>query len=204
MKKVLLAIFAAATLAVSANAQVNVEAGYVNSVQKLKKSGSTVSGTSNGVYVGASYNFAFGKVISLSPGVQYEFLTTGDYKVLPLASGSVQEHYANVPVLLNAGVNIGSNVRIYFYAGPTLSIGIATSKSINSGVGDGGNIKKQNLYADDTYKRLDVLLGGGAGVEICRRIRLTAGYDAGLLNRTSLDDATLRRNRLHVGAAVTF
>lgn len=51
MKKVLFVLFAAALMAVPANllAQPSVEAGYVNSVQKMKASGSTVSGTTNGV-----------------------------------------------------------------------------------------------------------------------------------------------------------
>lgn len=58
MKKVLFVLFAAALMAVPAklSAQPSVEAGYVNSVQKMKASGSTVSGTTNGVYVGANWN----------------------------------------------------------------------------------------------------------------------------------------------------
>ena len=70
MKKVLFALFAAALVSAPANlsAQPSVEAGYVNSVQKMKTAGSTVSGTTNGVYVGANWNLELGKVFSLTPG----------------------------------------------------------------------------------------------------------------------------------------
>ena len=184
-------------------AQPSVEAGYVNSVQKMKASGSTVSGTTNGVYVGANWNLELSKVFSLTPGVYYEFLTTCDYK-FSFVSGSVQEHYANVPVLLNAGVNLGDNVRLFAFGGPTLSLGIAASTSVDSGTGKGGNRKKHNLYSDDDYKRFDVLAGGGLGIEVNHHFRFTVGYNAGLLNRTSLDGATLKRNQLKIGAAFVF
>lgn len=205
MKKVLFVLFAAALMAVPAklSAQPSVEAGYVNSVQKMKASGSTVSGTTNGVYVGANWNLELSKVFSLTPGVYYEFLTTSDYK-FSFASGSVQEHYANVPVLLNAGVNLVDNVRLFAFGGPTLSLGIAASTSVDSGTGKGGNRKKHNLYSDDDYKRFDVLAGGGLGIEVNHHFRFMVGYNAGLLNRTSLDGATLKCNQLKIGAAFVF
>ena len=137
------------------------------------------------------------------PGVYYEFLTTDNYK-LPFATGSVQEHYMNIPMLLNAGVNLGDNVRAFVYAGPTLNYGIAASASVDSGIGKGGNRKKHNLYSDSDYKRFDVLVGGGAGVELMHRVRFSVGYNAGLLNRTSAASSTLKRNQLHIGAAFVF
>jgi len=187
----------------SSFAQVSVEAGYVNSSHKMTVSGTSTSGNTDGLYVGASWNFASGNVLGVAPGVYYEFLTTDNYE-LPFATGSVQEHYMNIPVLLNAGVNFGDNVRAFVYAGPTLNYGIAATTSVDSGIGKGGNRKKQNLYSDSDYKRFDVLVGGGAGVELMHRLRFSVGYNAGLLNRTSAANSTLKRNQLHIGAAFVF
>ena len=79
-----------------------------------------------------------------------------------------------------------------------------TNISVDSGIGKGGNKKKQNLYSDSDYKRFDVLVGGGAGVELMHRVRFSVGYNAGLLNRTSTANSTLKRNQLHIGVAFVF
>lgn len=41
-------------------------------------------------------------------------------------------------------------------------------------------------------------------MEVNHHFRFTVGYNSGLLNRTSLDDATLKRNQLKIGAAFVF
>ena len=48
------------------------------------------------------------------------------------------------------------------------------------------------------------MLGGGIGVEVMNKIRLTVGYDMGMLDRNSNDNVTLKRNRLTAGAALVF
>ena len=59
-------------------------------------------------------------------------------------------------------------------------------------------------YKDSNYSRFDVMLGGGIGVEVMNKIRLTVGYDMGMLDRNSNDNVTLKRNRLTAGAALVF
>ena len=54
------------------------------------------------------------------------------------------------------------------------------------------------------YKRGNIFLGGGLGVDLKNTFRISLGYDFGLLNRTSADNTTRTQNQFYVGVAFLF
>ena len=49
------------------------------------------------------------------------------------------------------------------------------------------------------------MLGGGMGVDLGKRLRLTVGYDFGMMNRYTEGNGIVRhRNQLHGGLAFLF
>ncbi len=212
MKKVFAIAAALMMLATTANAQ-SFGAGYVNSTRTL-----TIDAPANGFYVGFGYSAEILPGLSLNPGLYYEFLTNtskagGD--ILPGISASAKakatEHYVNVPLHLSYGLNLSPAVKVFVYGGPTANVGIASStKSTASGSIDfidgasASKTKTYNNYENENFSRFDILLGAGAGIEVLKQFRVTAGYDWGMLDRHASEDVTLKRNRFAVGAAFLF
>ena len=203
MKKILSSVLVASLmlLTTSAFAQFSVGAGYVNSKTTLSSGSSTYSAPSNGFYAGFDYNVPVGDILGLSAGVNFEYLMSKDYKLAGVINGDFKEQYINVPVRINAGMNFGDGIRFLVFAGPTFSYGLAGPWE----AGAGPVSVKGDVYKDNGWNRFDVLVGGGAGLELMDKIRLTVGYDLGMFNRLPEDsNDKVSRNRLHAGIALLF
>ena len=62
----------------------------------------------------------------------------------------------------------------------------------------------KNIYqSEGDFNALDVQMGGGIGIQLMG-LSLRGGYDWGILNRTTLKDASLRANDLKISLAYTF
>ena len=203
MKKILCSIFAAALmlLGTSAYAQLAVGAGYVNSKQTLKSSSTSYSMPTNGFYAGLEYNVPVGDYFGLSAGANFEYLMSKDYS-LGVISGEFTEQYVNVPVHINAGFPLADGIRLFAFAGPTFSYALAGKVNVNS--------LSYDVYKSENYNRFDVLVGGGAGLDLMNKIRLQVGYDLGMFNKFpknhdgSEASSQLNRNRFYAGLAFLF
>ena len=199
MKKVFAIAAALMMLATTANAQ-SFGAGYVQS---------TVNGGDavNGFYAGFGYSAEIMPGLNLNPGLYYELLTSSTGASLgswASYSGKTTEHYVNVPLHLSYGIQFAPTFKFFVYGGPTANVGIASSTKVSGSVlGIGGSDTIDN-YKDSNYSRFDIMLGAGAGIELMKKFRLTFGYDWGMLDRNTNDNATLKRNRLLAGAAFIF
>ena len=194
-----------------ANAQMSIGAGYVNSVEsyKLSKNADPSNTALNGFYAGFGYTIPVVSGLNFTPGVYYEFLTKGDATNISGAanvSGKLTEHYINVPLTLSFGADLTDGFRIFAYAGPTASLGLASTSVLNLDIlGYKAGTSVDN-YKDSDYGRFDVLLGAGLGFEIADMIRLNVGYDWGMLNRYigSTEGVSRRNTRLTAGVAILF
>ncbi|MBQ7253910.1 MAG: PorT family protein [Bacteroidales bacterium] len=179
-------------------------AGYVNSIQKYNNK----STAANGFYAGFGYTAEILPGLSLNPGIYYEFITAPEQSIhfgkLASFSGKSTEHYVNVPLQLSYAIAFSPSFKLFLYGGPTANIGIASTTKVAGtilGYSDGEII---NNYEDKDYSRFDIMLGGGIGAEIAEKVRITAGYDFGMLNRLKNTDDVMKRNRLTAGAAFIF
>ena len=211
MKKVLAIAASLLLVATSAFAQ-NFGAGYV---QSTKTDGSS-STTANGFYAGLGYTAQIAPGIALNPGIYYEFLTnssagTAGIPGFATISGNSKttEHYVNVPLQMSFSYSFAPTFKLFAYAGPTASVGIAsTTKSTTSTstiIGSGSSTSTTDNYADGSdYSRFDILAGGGIGAEVMKKLRVIVGYDFGLLDRNNNDNASLKRNRFVAGVSFLF
>ena len=211
MKKALL-MAAALLVAVTTFAQVQIGAGYVNSSDRIKTSGSSDPSitASNGFYAGLGFTMPLAGDLSFAPGVYYTYLSNRTASSIAggiiSAAGERQEHYVNVPLHFNYGAELFPNFRLFFFGGPTASVGVASKTKLSGSIlGYQANTVLDNYKDVSGYGRFDLLLGGGMGVDLANRIRLTVGYDFGMLNRyTDSNDIVRHRNQLHAGVALLF
>lgn len=194
----------------NAFAQVSLGAGYVNSTTGISYKDNSSDSSMGGFYVGASYNLPIASGLGIAPGLYYEFLTASDkssYAGIAEVNGDTKEHYINVPVMFNYGYDLTPNFRIFAFAGPTASFGIASNTTIKgSALGLTANTKIDNYDKDYDYGRVDVMVGGGIGADIMNMVQFKIGYDYGLLNRYTgdTDNYSRHRSQLHVGLAFLF
>ena len=211
MKKAML-MAAALLVAVTSFAQVQIGAGYVNSTDRTKLSNDAEVSTAaaNGVYAGIGVTLPLAGDLAVTPGVYYTFLTSHNGRSVAngilSASGDLQEHYVNVPVYFNYGSELAPNFRLFFFGGPTFSAGIISKTVLSASIlGFSANTAIDNYRDVSGYGRFDVMLGGGMGVDLGKRLRLTVGYDFGMMNRYTEGSGIIRhRNQLHGGLAFIF
>ena len=209
MKKALFILVAMTLVSATAFAQVRVGVGYANSADRFKVQNSDVQvGTANGVYGTIGLNIPVAGDLSFSPSVMYTYLTAKSGKSglggLVSAGATSQEHYINVPLHLEYGSELFPNFRLFFFGGPSVSFGLISKTTYSAGIGGytvDTAVDHYNDYSD--YGRWDVMVGGGMGFDLLHRIRLTVGYDFGLLDR-ELDNGSITRHRNQLSAGVAF
>ena len=228
MKKII-AIAAAALVSFSAFAQTNplpfhVAAGYVQSTStyQSKPEADVSFAQSNGFYAGFGFDYTIMKGLSITPAFYYEYLYSADASEAEIGSiatynglTTLKEHYANFNLNVNFGYELIPGVRLFAFGGPTFSLGIDSKtyydSSISTSIGNLNNSSVVNNYTDDEgnatdYSPVDILLGVGAGADYNSKLRVTIGYDWGMLNRNSNAESTAirHRNQLKAGIAYIF
>ena len=145
----------------------------------------------------------------------------------------LNEHYIHLPVHLKYLYSFSENFSIFAFGGPKFVVGLSSTNKIDIkgrvvGVDFKGDLK-YDFYKDEItssnipsqiadeindysiggqkYRRFDIQMGLGAGVEIAEFYVVKVGYDWGLLNRYSgdfLDNTTLKRNQFYVNIGYRF
>ncbi len=238
MKKsfiILASLFAIVAFSDNAYAQFKFGAGYSMGSHSLKYGDSQENYSLHGFNVGATYDIDFidWKVLDFGVvvGVNYELLTDRQSKDVELLktrlTETVTEHYLNVPLQLNLGLNIVPGIfGVYVFGGPSLAFGLAsnTETSLDTPLGKGmvkynnytGKYNSNNIPDDMVsgvtgdmptgYGWFDVKLGAGAGIEILDAIDLKAGYNWGLVNRYTGDskDISYHSDQFYVTLSYIF
>lgn len=226
MKKVLSSILAASMMLLGTNAfaQLSVGAGFVNSKTTLKVSVAGIASVKpeanlNGFYVVGAYNIPIGTSgLGVAPGIYFSYQTDKDVNLIKLAGMQVKldrlsESYLAVPIDVNFKIALTDDIKGLVYAGPTFSYGLSSKAKVGDTEYDiySGDLKSANFetgfewlkdLAD--YKRFDIMLGGGIGVEFFDQFRFKVGYDFGLLDRGGASNVEIKRNQLTVGVAYLF
>ena len=187
MKKIYFIIAAAAMfLAVDASAQIGVGLGYNLLTTTTSMGDESEDDSLNGFYLEATYDFNFLNKswgsLGLEPGLRYTFAgeSESDEVAGVKAKASFTEHYLDIPVNVKYAYEIiPSTLKAYAFAGPVLSLGLASN--LKAGAGD-TSVKKNN-YKDTEYGRFDIKFGLGAGVTLAEKLNVKLGYNIGMLNR---------------------
>lgn len=227
--KLWLAFVAASLVSMGAMAQ-GIHVGYVQSrfSTAIGDGAPSKSEAMNGFEAGFDQTFKIAKgIIAVDYGLNYTYLRGNK------APGSNTEnclniyenaHYLDIPVHLQIGVPILGVVRVFAYGGPKFVFGLAHNTIYELSLGDGpsgeirynhfsGKIKGAGFddetldnYAQGqpTYKRFDIMMGVGGGVELFKHLTVKAGYEWGLMNLSKADGMTINRNQFVVSAGLSF
>ena len=209
MKKVLMTLALVAVAATSAFAQISVGAGYLANTQKSSyTSGSTTTTNttpSSGFYAGADYTIDLGQGLGVVAGLKGEFLTRTTTTTILGVSGTTKttELYLAVPVLFNYSYALGNDLKLFAFAGPSFAFGLSSKGKFTNNIND--DVTITDNYGDDSnYGRMNLFLGAGVGVDVMNTVRIKAGYDIGLLNRSSADNTKVNDAQWYVGVAYLF
>lgn len=207
MKKIYFIIAAVAMfLAVDANAQLQVGAGYNHGTTTERIADEDDSEDLDGFYLEVTYDLNFLEkgwgTLALQPGVRFTYLGEADsdiefgYK----AKSAFNETYLDIPVHVKYSYDLGT-VKVSAFAGPVFSMGL-TSVAKRSISGEGMNyVAKYHNYSGETvtkgegssssvnpdgltgYGRFDIKLGLGVGATFMEKFNVKVGYNIGMLNR---------------------
>lgn len=204
MKKVFTAVLAASLMLIgtSAFAQFSAGAGFMNSPLNYGKKSMAL----NGLFAGVSYNIPLAGGLGVAPGVYYSLLTKKDSDNLGpvIHEGDRTDMYLTVPVDLNYGIQIADGFKALLFAGPTFSYGLSSKTKLSESIGGFSIGSTVDNYDNKDLSRIDVMLGGGVGVELENMVRFTVGYDRGMMDLDKTDAGTLHRSHLHAGVAFLF
>ena len=191
MKKLFLSIVVAAATAICANAQLYVGAGYSYSPTASKAGKITERFDRNGFYIQAGYGLNVGKHLGIVPGLEYEVVTKTENDV------KQPEQYLNIPVKVTYGFSLGNIVELGAFVAPTFSMGLTSKAKVND--------TSVDMYGEDGfYKRGDFRVGLGVYCDLIEKVRINLNYNFGVVNRSKVDDTTMRRNGVQLGVAYLF
>ena len=210
MKKLIitLAIALAACTAAFAQMGLSVGAGYLdNTVKTVYTSGSTTTTTSDtfgGFYGGVSYTvLTLGPGINITPGL---YFASTSYKnvdtILGVETTSTgSESYIAVPVNFSYKLElVPGTLALQPYAGPTFAYGLSSKAATTAG----GTTLSTDNYDGTTYGKFDLQVGVGLAFDIVDMIRVTVGYNMGLLDRNSDSDYKTTTSNINFGVAYLF
>ncbi len=191
MKKLFLSILVAALTAVCASAQLYVGAGYSYSPTASKAGKITERFDRNGFYIQAGYGLNVGKHLGIVPGLEYEVVTKTEDEV------KSPEQYLNIPVKVTYGFSLGNIVELGAFVAPTFSMGLTSKAKVDD--------TSLDMYGEDGfYKRGDFRVGLGVYCDLIEKVRINLNYNFGVVNRSKVDDTTMRRNGVQLGVAYLF
>ena len=208
MKKIILTLALVAAAATSAFAQIGVGAGYLNNNTSASSTGEAL--VTNGFYVEGTYNFNVGNFLSVVPGIRYTFAGDNDAKGIEIedidiaeVSAALTEHNIYVPVMLQANIPVGS-AKVFAFAGPTFQFALSSMLDVAASIGGVGFDTDIDLLGENgLFKRTDIALGGGVGIEFSH-FQVKAAYDFGLMNRSAIEHETVKGQQLRIGVAYLF
>jgi len=203
MKKVFKAALVATMVAISvnANAQLNVgvNVGYVNTDRHLVCDfwavdiSDLIVTPCDGLLVGFFGYMGIYRNFGFSWGLNYIY-SFGSKTITDPTGMSIKlkpnDHYLDIPVRLMYSLPLSNDVKLLFFAGPKFAYALAGLTKINvNGLPEGMEIDEEDDLSfkhygkedDALFKPLNIYIGGGLGIQY-KKYNLKAGYDLGFLN----------------------
>ena len=146
----------------------------------------------------------------MAPGVYYSGLFSKDdvFSTSFLdtkVDSKTQEHFINVPVNFNYGIEMAPDMTAFIYAGPTLQYGLASKTKVEGTIAGYSGDKDVDNYADgNDYGKMNVLIGGGVGMNLMNAFQITVGYDYGLMNLYTGDADDVKHNKSYIKLGVAY
>lgn len=214
MKKIYTIVLSAAMLlaATDAFAQLSIGVGYLNSTLTTTYKGKEQDKEpSNGLYMGVGFDLPIlGENLKLTPGL-YLSLLTGKESTTFLDIVTLQSKFTevaiNLPVHLSYGMDMG-HAKLFVYGGPTFQYGISSKYKVDGTAATAlGVIAADGVidnYKENDMSPFNIYLGGGLGADLNNLLRVTIGFDYGLLNLYKGDNENTKYNRYNFRVGVGY
>lgn len=215
MKRIFSIVLSAALLlsATDAFAQLSVGAGYLYStLASTYKGNAQDNEISNGLYMGAGFDIpVLGDDLKLTPGLYLSVLTAkanAAFAGIANVQSIFTEVAINLPVYLSYGIEMG-HADLFVYGGPTFQYGLSSKYKVDSTVAVPliGIIASDGVidnYKENDYSPFNIYLGGGLGADLNEKLRVTLGFDYGLLNLYKGDQENTKYNRYNFKLGVGY
>ncbi|MCR4828620.1 MAG: PorT family protein [Bacteroidales bacterium] len=214
MKKALIILAVATMFFVGkSNAQVSFNFGYAPETLTTKTTaGNTTTTTTsemNGFFAGVNYNYGLSDAFGVSVGLQARYNTktsTGSANFVVVSGNdktTTTQILLDVPVLLNYGLELGSNAKLSAFAGPTFSYAVYGNTHVTASATILGTTTTTEtdyaMYDDNSnYERFDI--GAAIGLQFqYSDFRLFGGYRVGLLDQNKNDNVKTTASGIFVG-----
>lgn len=188
MKKIILSLVLMAAAAISATAQISAGIGY------MSKTYSESDYSVGGLYLNGNYTvLEIADGLQVTPGIALSILSGKD------SGWKYNELNLGIPINLSYSFEVAEGFKLVPFLGPTIIFGLS-NKAETGGV-------SVNLYDNDLgieAKRLDLAVGGGLALDVMDIVRVSCGYNKGLLNRVEDADPAVNTSGIHFGVAVLF
>lgn len=192
MKKIL-SIILGVFICSQAFAQLNVDAGYLNSRYHYGEDGYSLNVSGSGVFVGVSADIPASNYdqFAISPGLRFNVV---DYN---LGEGiNAIEYFLSAPIHVKYMQPVNNNTDVFISVGPTLIYTVGGRAKMSYG----GASYSESVEGGD----FDVAFGLAGGLVVTNNIRLFCGYDFGLMNQSGDNDYRETRNIFHLGIGYMF
>ena len=189
MKKVY-CIILGALICTQAFSQINVNAGYLNTVSSTK---TRALNNGNAFYVGVSTDIKSANYpqFALEPGLNFNI---ADYK---FDSGlNTVEYFLTAPLHIKYILPVAGIGDVFVAAGPTLLYTLGNTSKIT--YDDIGTVTMKDKGGD-----FDVPIGVEGGIVLANNVKIALGYDYGLINQNT-DELPVTRNFFHIGLGYSF
>ncbi|MFV0391237.1 MAG: porin family protein [Paludibacteraceae bacterium] len=227
MKKyqLLLSLFVASTIVLSSFAQdkkveFGVAAGWGYTMPRLKDSRTIQipaidAMNINGFHAGPLLKLNINEMIGIQTGLLFNHFggVNIDASQLALKKSSGNWYQSkttlntfDLPIRVVYSLTLAEGLNVLLFAGPNLNYAINKVSTTEYYVSNNLNRSdvENNIYeSPSNFNALDLQMGVGVGIRYYGA-SIRAGYDWGLLNRTTYDNATLRSNDIKVTLGYTF
>ncbi len=198
--------------------EVGFLAGYGHTMPRLKDSRTIKyplinSANLNGFHVGPIFKFNIEEQLAIQTGVFFNYfsgvnlISSAAMKKL----GTWEQDKTNLmafdlPIRFMYSVPLAEEFYFFVFAGPNLNYSL-NKVTINEIYADHKlrtSTTGENIYKKPSeFKPLDLQIGAGLGVQ-WMGVSLRGSYDWGVLNRTIVENATLRSNDIKVSLGYSF
>src|SRR5574344_89033 len=193
-------------MAVGANAQVGVQAGYSNSVN--------VDNNSNiyGFHAGPVGELTLQGPLSLQYGLFYNYLTNSNETTLlgVTSKATTVAHTLDLPVRLAISFPLADGLSVFAFGGPNFNFALSNVTDVATTVANITTTSQgSNLYTmedsnnDKIYNPFDAQLGIGGGLKF-NEISVRVSYDWGITDRDRRDNFVWKNNDLKISLSYTL
>jgi hypothetical protein len=154
--KFLVACLALVVSTMTANAQGDIQIGYVQPTSVTTMNGAKTSQSMDGIQAGFNYTISVQEPVSLQFGLLYSYLFKT--KTVLGVDTKLQGHALDIPVDVVVAFPLASDLKLFAFGGPDLSYMLAKSIKV-------GNSESYDFYKNNNdAQRFNLQFGIGAGL----------------------------------------